>query len=394
MADQNNELATLAANLRRLRGRRGMTQEEAAAAAGLSRAAYRNLEAGRSEPRSSTLEGLAAALRVPMQELLAPAVVPEGVRFRSKKRLKLREQVIADAGRALSEYAELESILGQRVPFVLEPIRRSPPRGSARARVAARQARAALELDEKEPIRDICGLLEAAGVKVLAVNVASDAFFGLSVTSSPLGPAVVVNAWERISVERWIFTAAHELGHLLLHRAAYSREETDENEQEEREANEFASYFLVPAESFASEWRETYGMAFVERVLKLKRMFRVSYQTILYRLYEETGDALWPVFHSQYQARYGRRLDKHREPEPVDEDAFRGGFPVSMRSEEPDYLSPSDFTEDRRYRLVREAFEKEQISLARAAEMLGLSLRQMRDLSKSWVDVWSGGNSK
>jgi Zn-dependent peptidase ImmA (M78 family) len=315
-------------------------------------------------------------------------VVPEGVRFRSKKRLKLREQVIADAGRALADYAELEELLGQRVPFALDAVGRSPRRSPSRAKFAAQQARAALGLDEKEPIRDICGLLEAAGVKVISVNVASDAFFGLSVSSPPLGPADVVNVWERISVERWIFTAAHELGHLLLHRSAYSKQATEEDETEERQANEFASLFLVPAESFATEWRETYGMSFLERVLKLKRMFRVSYQTILYRLYEETGRALWPVFHSQYQARYGRRLDHHREPEPVAEDAFRGGFPVSLRAEEPDNLSPSDFAQDRRYRLVRESVEKEIVGVARAAEILELSLVQMRDLTRSWVDVW------
>jgi len=34
--------------------------------------------------------------------------------------------------------------------------------------------------------------------------------------------------WERLSVERWIFTAAHELGHLLLHLDAYDVSKTDD----------------------------------------------------------------------------------------------------------------------------------------------------------------------
>jgi len=55
------------------------------------------------------------------------------------------------------------------------------------------------------------------------------------------GPAVVVNVWERISVERWIFTAAHELGHLLLHLWRYSVDNRDENKAEEREADKFAA---------------------------------------------------------------------------------------------------------------------------------------------------------
>ena len=57
--------------------------------------------------------------------------------------------------------------------------------------------------------------------------------------------------WERISVERWIFTAAHELGHLLLHPHEYRREATDLPEKAEREAHEFASEFLMPECAFA-----------------------------------------------------------------------------------------------------------------------------------------------
>lgn len=48
-------------------------------------------------------------------------------------------------------------------------------------------------------------------------EVMSDGFFGLSIGPTDRGPLVVVNVWGRISVERWILTAAHELGHLLLH---------------------------------------------------------------------------------------------------------------------------------------------------------------------------------
>lgn len=109
-------------------------------------------------------------------------------------------------------------------------------------RTAAR-VRGAIDLGEDEPIRDICGLLEARGIKVRGVPVASPHFFGLSVAPSDGGPAIVVNTWDRISVERWIFTAAHELGHLVLHLADYDVGKTDESEEHEVEANAFASAF-------------------------------------------------------------------------------------------------------------------------------------------------------
>ena len=41
--------------------------------------------------------------------------------------------------------------------------------------------------------------------------------------------------------------------------------------------------------------------------------------------------------------------------------------------------------QDRLSRLVRQAVEQERISLDRGAEILGLSLLDMRDLAASWV---------
>ena len=73
--------ADIGANLQRLRGMRGLTQEAAAEAAGLSRAAYRNLETGLSEPRASTLVALAKALGVSPADLLLPAPPPPRARF-------------------------------------------------------------------------------------------------------------------------------------------------------------------------------------------------------------------------------------------------------------------------------------------------------------------------
>lgn len=113
---------------------------------------------------------------------------------------------------------------------------------------------------------------------------ATNAFFGLSVGPNDSGPAVVVNTWDRISVERWIFTAAHELGHILLHQDAFDRSRSDEPDQEEEDADQFASHFLMPDAGFNSEWEESRGLSLLNRVLKIKRIYRVSYKTVLYRL--------------------------------------------------------------------------------------------------------------
>lgn len=126
----------------------------------------------------------------------------------------------------------------------------------------------------------------------------------------------------------------------------------------------------------------------MDRVIKVKRIFKVSYKTVLYRLapeYSGWADNIWIHFNSEYKARFGRSLAKAYEPEALDESEFMSGAPEVLPGREPDRLSSGDFREDRLAGLVREAVEAGEISLSRGAEILGLSLIEMRALSASWV---------
>lgn len=379
--------STIALNLRRLRNAKDLTQEGIADKAGLSRAAYRKLESGKSEPRVSTLQAIASALEVTIQDLVAPARELTAVRFRSLKRLRSREQILVDVARWLGDFNELEGAIGDKVDNRLAALSFRGRPAADRAVQAAAQVREHFGIGSDEPIRDICGLLEAQGVKVGSVPIASHDFFGLSVAPSDGGPAIVVNTWDRISVERWIFTAAHELGHLVLHLADYDVRQTDETEDHEKQANAFAAAFLMPEAAFRKEWDETYGMPLIDRVLKVKRIFRVSYRTVLHRL---AGSGLvqgniWARFQMDYQRRHGRALLRDDEPDALAKDAFRASFPENLAAAEPEHLSRVDFPGDRLSRLVRKAIEGEKISLGRGAEILRRSLQDMRDLSASWV---------
>lgn len=384
--EETMRLGSLASNLRRARAARGMTQAEVAQAAGISLAAYRNIETRKAEPRVRTIEALAAALDSPVRALVVPVPELRTVRFRSFKRLKTREQILADVGRWLHDFNELEELLGDHEQYSLGGYI-SSAREERRSIVAAGVARQRFELSDHEPVRDICGLLAANGIKILSTSIASDAFFGLSVAPGGGGPAIVVNTWERISVERWIFTAAHELGHLVLHSADYQLDEAREDEGEEREANLFAAHFLMPRSAFDSEWHDTYGMPFIDRVLKIKRIFRVSYLTVLHRLAEDATEpaSVWRTFQANYKRRYGKTLKGVDEPDALAADAFLASSPEASRALEPERLSRSDFLEDRLSRLVRTGIEKSAISLSRGAEILGLSSLEMRQLTASWV---------
>ena len=379
--------STIAFNLRLVRKSTELSQECVAEKAGLSRAAYRKIENGESEPRVSSLQAIAGALGVKIQDLVAPVRELKAVRFRSNKRVRRRERILADTSRWLADCNDLEDLLGEKIECRIKPL---PSRGASSADFpskAAAKVREALGKNSDEPIRDTCGLLEARGVKVCSMPIEVRDFFGLSIAASDGGPAIVVNTWKKISVERWIFTAAHELGHLVLHLGDYSVGETGETAAHEAEANAFASALLMPDPAFRREWENASGLSLVERVLKVKRIFCVSYRTVLFRLVDSKimTDTVWARFRTEYKRFSGRTLLGHDEPVALAKDAFGASFPESRMGNEPEGLSRVDFAGDRLSRLVRMALESEKISLSRGAEILRLSLQDMRALAASWV---------
>ena len=373
---------TVAANVVRLRLDRALTQDGLASKANLSRLALGRIERGAVVPRASTVRALAKALNVPVSELMEPVRPLESVRFRAKAKVRTRAQLLAEVSRWLEAYGWLEGELGERVEFGFGKAGQASAHAEPCA--VARAAREAVGLAPQAPVRDICGLLDGGGVKLLLLKTNRDSFFGLSVGEPDGGPAVVVNTWERISVERWIFTAAHELGHLLLHPHEYRREATDLPEKAEREADEFASEFLMPECAFAPAWEATSGHSLLSRVLKVKRIFRVSYKTVLYRLVQTGREQarVWQAFQAQHKAHFGKTLRKADEPRALGKSEFAWSW---GRAGEPDGLSRHDFMEDRLHRLVRQALEGERISLGRGAEILGLEREDMRRLAREWA---------
>ena len=379
MEEQAVVAPAVGANLARLRLDRGLTQDALAAAAGISRVALGKIERGSVTPRPGTLADLARALGVSVREIATPVRPLRHVRFRVRGRVHGREPVLVRVSQWLDAYAELERTVGDRRPFAFRDLVGWPGTPTA----GARKAREAATVPKHGPVPDICRVLERGGVKLLLLETARDSFFGLSVGREDGGPAVVVNTWDRISVERWIFTAAHELGHLLLHPAEYDRNVSDLPPKAEKEADAFASEFLMPDASFQKEWAATRGHPFLARVLRVKRVFRVSYQTVLYRLVSKgrAPSTVWAVFQHQYRAKYGRTLRRTEEPTALSRGEFAWNW---KRGEEPVALTEHDFVEDRLSSLVRRARERRLISLSRAAETLNVQPHQMAAWERTW----------
>ncbi len=388
----------IAANLIRLRKHHRKTQVEIAEASGLSRAAYRAVEKGRSLPRTENLRAIARALQVPVRELVTPVPRLQHVRFRSLKKLKSRDQIMVEVARWLQDFGELEELLGERGAHDLEGIWLALDGVEAdRPLVAAALVRERLGLSPDQPVFHVCGLLEAHGIKVHAIEVASDAFLGLSVAPEDGGPAVVVNNWARLAVEHWIYSAVHELGHLLLHRPTYDIEVEAEDDDQEKEAEAFASHFLMPNNAFQREWRDARGLSFLDRVIKVKRIFRVSWRVVIYRVCEPLSKArraqVWKRIAWEYKARTGRPLLRLTEPDGVPSGVFGAPRIIARSGSEVSRIDSFDFKVDRLAWLVRRAFEQGEISLSRAAEILDVSLETMRERAVSWAEAGVDGCS-
>jgi Zn-dependent peptidase ImmA (M78 family)/DNA-binding XRE family transcriptional regulator len=124
-------------------------------------------------------------------------------------------------------------------------------------------------------IRNIVHLLESKGVRIfsLAIDAREVDAFSLWKESTPF---IFLNNYK--SSERSRFDAAHELGHLCLHGHGSPR-----GREPEREADEFASSFLMPRASVIAYAPTSPTL---RELIKLKKAWTVSVAALNARLYQ------------------------------------------------------------------------------------------------------------
>ena len=79
--------------------------------------------------------------------------------------------------------------------------------------------------------------LEKKGIRIVFLDFGCNDISGASVCSETYGCFIFVNSNDTITVERQLYTVAHEYGHILLHRSLYNSEFIDIK-------NEFYTYYL------------------------------------------------------------------------------------------------------------------------------------------------------
>ena len=255
------------------RKRRKLTAKRLAECAGISAITITRLEKGENQPDDSTVRRLSAALNYPIGFFFRDnpeSISTDVVSFRSLTKMTARDRDAAISAGALG--VELNSWAEER--FSLPAAKLLDLSYETNAEAAARSLRQHWALGEK-PIGSIVRLLEAHGVRVfsLAEDTATVDAFSFWKNEKPF---VFLNYFK--TAERSIYDAAHELGHLVLHRHAGPIP----SRPAEREADAFASAFLMPRNDVRARIPNQMS---IDLLLNLKLRWRVSAMALAYRLH-------------------------------------------------------------------------------------------------------------
>lgn len=253
------------------RKRRGLTKVALARLADVATRTLYDWESGLATPTESMLAVLAERLRFPVEffyrsDLEIPT--PDAASFRSLRSLTAGKRDAALAAGALA--VELSEWIDRQFEL---PNCDVPDLAGHEPEAAATVIRAEWEIRER-PIGNMVHLLESRGVRVfsLAEDPRVDAF---SLWRDSV-PFVFLNT--RKTAERSRMDAAHELGHLVLHRhgAAWGRDV-------EKDAQAFAAALLMPKASMLSGPRLT--AATVAHLVQIKKVWMVSALALAHRMH-------------------------------------------------------------------------------------------------------------
>lgn len=288
------------------RKRRGFTLTRLAEEVGVTSQSLSNAENGRQEPSATTLEALSRVLNFPLsffsqsepQEVTAEQV---SFRARSKTSARIRDAALSAATLA----AELHDWIDSRFELPATDVPTLNQRMSPE--LAAEHVRARWGLNPSAGISNVVHLLEAHGIAVYSLppEYSEVDAFSFWLDGKPF---VLLNTLK--TAERSRFDAAHELGHIVLHDQVFGGQKS---RSEEKEADAFASAFLMPEKSVR---RFLNYSPTVDEIIRYKARWRVSALALTYRLHELGTISDWGYRRAMIDlGRMGYRSD---EPQGID----------------------------------------------------------------------------
>ena len=372
-------LDSIGETLRSSRERVGLSQEAAAGAVGINRAVLNYYESDRRQVPLGVAATLARLYGTSLESLIsgegavAAGIDVSGVLFRAAPHrlgdraqagLRLFEQRLAD-------YVELAKEMGAALPGAgrspLTAARTSTAKEAARA---ARQLRHQLNLGGGALGDPFQVIDEPVLIWRLPLGAdLDDAPSGFFYNHPEAGFCIAVNS--QMTLGRQVFTLAHELAHAYFHSqtADVVVSMTGENHARERFADAFAGEFLVPGDELrrvVGELEPFNEVANPSLVVHLQRHFGVSFATIRVRLLQEKL-----ISRSDYDAL------AEASPSRLARALGYSVHPADLGSYD---LHPLEAQPTRVLMLARTALDRSVITAGDAAEVLGTSTEEIRQL--------------
>ncbi|MGW5015833.1 XRE family transcriptional regulator [Micromonospora chalcea] len=303
-----------------------LTKRALAEIVGVSPAAIGQYESGAIRPRPDLAMRLAEALSVPVRFFAFSPGRPRAsidasmahfkclrsTRAYERERAAAFASRISEVGQALERHVRLPTVdlPGWAGGEVVPEMPLSPA-------AAARELRRRWSLGTG-PIPHMVRLLESKGI-VVCVLPFSEAERVRAFSSSRLPRPVVVLTNDKSDVYRQRFSAAHELGHLVMHGEARPGDI-----EHERAADNFAAEFLMPSASISSDLPARVDF---KTYVRLQESWGVSVDALLYRSRELglLGDA---PYRRAWQRLADFRSNGILTPEPIE--GYPGEQPVLL----------------------------------------------------------------
>ncbi len=299
---------------------------------GVSPQAVHNYESGRSTPSPSVTESISVALNLPVSFFTAPPRPATSSRDGERVVFYRSMAAATKAARIRAEHRErwLEDLTGYVSNYVELPAVNIPDTASCAEPLLLTDEDIELIAEDTRhhwrmtdgPIGNMVSLLENQGAVVAKDKFGAATLDSLSVFSHR--PFVMIGTDKGTAV-RWRYDAAHELGHLVLHRhlGRGSFALPANVKRIEEQANRFAAAFLLPMAAFG----EDFFAASLDALRAIKAKWRVSIAMMIMRarhsglISEERERQLW--------INYSRR--GWRRNEPLD-DILEAEHPGLLRS--------------------------------------------------------------
>lgn len=298
-------------NLKRIRLLKNLSLKDAGLLLNMSAPAVSKYEKGEIHPNSQKLIEFANAYDVKVLDLLKSYDIPEMKfnAFRKRQRLQgenleLLKEIIQNKVADYLEVIELNEIKASN-----NKIKKYTCNNDNDAELAAEEFRKNYKLSINQPIPNLINMLENIGILIIEIDNTNERFSDFDGLSEVVRDIPLIVLLNNINGERQRFTIAHELGHLFLN---VKNEDLDE----EKMCNKFASSLLMPKEAIINEFGISRNNISFYELRAFKREYKVSMAATVYRLKELS--IISEYLFKKINISFSSKGYKKHEPDPID----------------------------------------------------------------------------